>query len=116
MTGRGSIKSLDFSIVISATTDVLNSLPKNKDHLAELVYLLIAKEYERVERNYRSHPTSRRHHNEYPVKRFASLITKTRLKSLGWRRLQASVLTDVMHKGKLISTRKNHFRYIGDDE
>jgi len=112
LTGRGSVKSLDFSIVISATTDVLNSLPKNKDHLAELVYLLIAKEYERMEEG----KGSRKYHNEYPVKRFTTLIKTTRLKELGWRRVQTSVLTDVMFKGKLIKQTKNHFRYIGDDE
>tara|TARA_R110001583_G_scaffold19862_4_gene77128 strand:- start:9780 stop:10109 length:330 start_codon:yes stop_codon:yes gene_type:complete len=109
LSGR-SVKPLDFDMVISATTAVLNSLPKDQDHLAELVYLLIAKEYERVEGN------SRRHHNEYPVKRFSILIKTSRLKELGWRRLQTLVLTDVMFKGKLIKRERNHFRYIGDDE
>ena len=110
MSGRGKIKSLDMSIVISATTDVLNSLPKDKDHLAELVYILIAKEYEQVE------GLGRKHYSEYPVKRFATLIKTPRLKDLGWKRVQASVLTDVMFKGKLIKQTKNHFRYIGDDK
>tara|TARA_R110002110_G_scaffold9671_3_gene47443 strand:+ start:82 stop:381 length:300 start_codon:yes stop_codon:yes gene_type:complete len=99
-------------MVISATTAVLNSLPKDQDHLAEPVYVLIAKEYERMEEG----KVSRKYHNEYPVKRFASLIKSARLKDLGWRRLQALVLTDVMHKGELIKRERNHFRYIGDDE
>ena len=110
MSGRGSVKSLDFDMVISATTAVLNSLPKDQDHLAEPVYVLIAKEYERVEGN------SRRHHNEYPLNRFAVLIKTTRLKGLGWRRMQKMVLTNISYKGKLIKRERNHFRYIGDDE
>ena len=110
MSGRGKVKSLDMGIVISATTDVLNSLPKDKDHLAELVYILIAKEYERVE------GLGRKHYSEYPLKRFATLIKTTRLKDLGWRRIYTPVLTDIVFKGKLIKQPKNHFRYIGDDE
>lgn len=97
-------------IVISATTNVLNSLPKDQDHLAEPVYNLIAKEYERLE------GSNRKYFNEYPIKRFAILIKTTRLKDLGWRRINTPVLTDIVFKGKLIKQLKNHFRYIGDDE
>ena len=112
MSGRGKVKSLDFDMVISATTAVLNSLPKDQDHLAEPVYVLIAKEYERMEEG----KGSRKYHNEYPLNRFAVLIKTTRLKGLGWRRMQKKVLTNISYKGKLIKRERNHFRYIGDDE
>tara|TARA_R110000744_G_scaffold74394_2_gene148612 strand:+ start:1095 stop:1427 length:333 start_codon:yes stop_codon:yes gene_type:complete len=110
LSGRGKVKSLDFDMVISATTAVLNSLPKDQDHLAEPVYNLIAEEYERLE------GSNRKHFNEYPIKRFSSSIKTTRLKELGWRRVGKKVLTNITHKGKLIKWEKLHFRYIGDDE
>lgn len=112
MSGRGNVKSLDIAIVISATTNVLNSLSKDQDHLAESVYHLIAKEYDQIDDEKRG----RKNHNEYPIKRFAVLIKTTRLKEIGWKRMRKKVLTDVMYKGKLIKLDKTHFRYIGDDK
>ena len=109
MSGRGNIKKLDIAIVNSSTITVLNSLSKDKDHLGELVYNLIAKEYTKEGRNTKNY-------NEYPIRRLSQLIRTSFLQELGWRRLQASVLTDVMHNGKLIKIGKNHFRYIGDDK
>lgn len=109
---RGKRKKIDNSTLYLATTNVLNSLPKDKDHIGEGVYTLIIKEYRIME----GMESSGMHLKEYDIRRYAALIKETRLTSLGWRRITVLIKTDVMHKGKLIKQGKNHFRYIGDDE
>ena len=87
MSGRGSVKPLDYEIVSKAIETILSSLDVEKEHKKEDIYLLLRYEFIRLIKLKKGRFTNQlnsKHSDNYSV-RLAHFLQESKLNRYGWK-------------------------------